>query len=348
MKNELSCQIVRDILPIYIDKLTGDETNAAVESHLEGCEECRKVLRDMEERVEPDDPKREQDEKTIDYFKQVRRNFKNAVIATIVTVLIFSAGLYGFRKYFSSSEVPFGLVNIEDMEVDGGSVTIEGTLRNPELGVTGINFTESEGCLSLEIKASSKILTRDYNFNYSYISETPIEEIWYGPYCLWDKGMAINSQVAAIFAARHEYIGDMPANGESSAALGIKKCFGPFINVLHTDAAPYSWDLEFEEEFKAENKPINLYYMGYFGTMLIGSVDNLSNVNFIYEMEGEKRTYSVSEEFADSITRNALGEGVKKLCSSPSGMQRLVDWFRFESSKYSQILPVEGVPVIPF
>ena len=41
MKNDLSCAVVRDLLPSYVEGLTEKETNEAVERHLEGCPRCR-------------------------------------------------------------------------------------------------------------------------------------------------------------------------------------------------------------------------------------------------------------------------------------------------------------------
>ena len=39
MKNipELSCAIVEDLLPTYVERLTSEETNMAVEAHLASC-----------------------------------------------------------------------------------------------------------------------------------------------------------------------------------------------------------------------------------------------------------------------------------------------------------------------
>lgn len=40
VKTELNCSIVRDVLPMYIEKLTSEESNIAVRQHLERCEDC--------------------------------------------------------------------------------------------------------------------------------------------------------------------------------------------------------------------------------------------------------------------------------------------------------------------
>ena len=47
MKNDLSCAVVRDLLPAYAEGLTAPETNEAVERHLAGCPECAERLAAM-------------------------------------------------------------------------------------------------------------------------------------------------------------------------------------------------------------------------------------------------------------------------------------------------------------
>ena len=40
MKNDLTCGVVRDLLPSYVEGLTSEETNRAVEAHLASCPDC--------------------------------------------------------------------------------------------------------------------------------------------------------------------------------------------------------------------------------------------------------------------------------------------------------------------
>ena len=42
MRNE--CNIIRDILPLYADKMVSADTASFVEEHLIGCAECRAEL----------------------------------------------------------------------------------------------------------------------------------------------------------------------------------------------------------------------------------------------------------------------------------------------------------------
>ena len=43
MKKYTECDIVRELLPLYIEQKTGEESNAYVAGHLPKCEECRAI-----------------------------------------------------------------------------------------------------------------------------------------------------------------------------------------------------------------------------------------------------------------------------------------------------------------
>src|SRR6056297_3056814 len=47
MKSELKCTIVQDLLPNYIDELTSEDTNEAIESHLKTCGDCKEAYEQM-------------------------------------------------------------------------------------------------------------------------------------------------------------------------------------------------------------------------------------------------------------------------------------------------------------
>ena len=46
---QLPCAVVRDLLPLYAENLTEDETKKLVDEHLEGCTECRQKLAEIDE-----------------------------------------------------------------------------------------------------------------------------------------------------------------------------------------------------------------------------------------------------------------------------------------------------------
>ncbi len=48
MKEDLNCDIVKDLLPNYIEKLTSETTNQSIENHLANCENCSDVYSKMQ------------------------------------------------------------------------------------------------------------------------------------------------------------------------------------------------------------------------------------------------------------------------------------------------------------
>jgi len=94
MKEKRECKIVQDLLPNYIDKLTDAETNAFIEEHLKECEECRKMLENMQKEIELNANKRE--DKEINYIKKYSirlKSFKILAIMFLLVVLIFSLSI---------------------------------------------------------------------------------------------------------------------------------------------------------------------------------------------------------------------------------------------------------------
>lgn len=85
MKTTLNCNIIRDILPLYVEKLTSEESNAAVNQHLEQCEDCRKYLENIQRPIDcPNVP-----EKEIDYMRKIKNSFKRKTYTLAVFITVF-------------------------------------------------------------------------------------------------------------------------------------------------------------------------------------------------------------------------------------------------------------------
>ena len=51
-KNKLSCEIIKDLLPSYIDGILLDSVYEAVDEHLKDCSECREKLQQLQIELE--------------------------------------------------------------------------------------------------------------------------------------------------------------------------------------------------------------------------------------------------------------------------------------------------------
>lgn len=124
--NNIDCNIIRDLLPTYIDGLTSEESNQMIEEHLNSCEECRQLADALGSDVKFSGERANHE---IDYLKKVRSKLTNLMIITIgVCVLVFTALLaIGIKTYIIGSPVAFHEI-ISPQDGYGGI----GTKFNPE------------------------------------------------------------------------------------------------------------------------------------------------------------------------------------------------------------------------
>ena len=84
MKQE--CEVVRDLLPLYIEKIASPASCALVEQHLAGCEACRAALEQMEKPV-PVQPELQPDAPLRGIRKSLQKKSVRAAAAAVLTVL---------------------------------------------------------------------------------------------------------------------------------------------------------------------------------------------------------------------------------------------------------------------
>lgn len=87
MKEKRNCRIVQDLLPNYIEKLTNEETNSYIEEHLKECNECEKVLKNMQQELSINSSKR--DSREVNYIKKYNKKFKLLRNILLLILLLF-------------------------------------------------------------------------------------------------------------------------------------------------------------------------------------------------------------------------------------------------------------------
>ena len=88
----MKCEIIKDLLPSYIDELTSEVSNEAVKEHLSECESCRAYYEEMKQQ----EPRiLETAGREIDYFLRVREETIRKVLLSVVAVMLVYSLLYG-------------------------------------------------------------------------------------------------------------------------------------------------------------------------------------------------------------------------------------------------------------
>ena len=100
MKNKLPCDIILDLLPSYVDGLTKDTTNEAVEAHLQECESCKKTLYSMKQPEMVQNNSEEEQE--IDFLKKTKKRHVRTIIGTTVAVIFTAIFLFFVNAFFGN------------------------------------------------------------------------------------------------------------------------------------------------------------------------------------------------------------------------------------------------------
>lgn len=143
----MKCEIIKDLLPNYIDGLTSRESNEAIEQHLETCSSCAKYLNDMKadmkEAVKEDRILQEVTAGQIDPLLKIRRSvIRKIFFAVLITAVVCGIFADIYRSYY------YGGIQAEEGDVEivtrrnGGLVVVEFCGTNDKIKIDMLNGTE--------------------------------------------------------------------------------------------------------------------------------------------------------------------------------------------------------------
>lgn len=87
MNDKKECKIIQDLLPNYMENLTSIQTNEYVEEHIKNCQECKKMLENMQKEI-PADTKGK-NEKEVKYMKKYRNKMRTLSFILLAIFLVF-------------------------------------------------------------------------------------------------------------------------------------------------------------------------------------------------------------------------------------------------------------------
>ena len=120
---KMKCEVVRDLLPLYVDGVVSEESRKMIEEHLEECADCREYCRLLQEDLPIETEPEYADEAAV--LKKIkRRMFLNRLLIVAVTLafaVVVGAVIYGMNltEYEGtleenvSYELPEGYVEAE-------------------------------------------------------------------------------------------------------------------------------------------------------------------------------------------------------------------------------------------
>ena len=90
----MKCEIIRDLLPSYVDGLTSEESNREIAAHVAECAPCKEILEQMQEEVQEKAPK---EKRKINPFRKFNRRMMSAV--AVAVVICIGVGGFGYKAF---------------------------------------------------------------------------------------------------------------------------------------------------------------------------------------------------------------------------------------------------------
>lgn len=159
---KISCDVIRDLLPLYADSLASETSSRLVEDHVKECPQCRRLMEQMRMPMEqePEDEERAY----LDAIRaQKRKTRRNIVIAVLLPFLLIGACVIGWWLYMETH------FNVETLEVVS---TNEEWIRAqmPRLAPSQAEKDLAQGILTdpviMEVRSSTEL-----------IDEIPLERV---------------------------------------------------------------------------------------------------------------------------------------------------------------------------
>ena len=109
------CNIIKDLLPLYIDKIASKESNELIEEHLLECEKCKDALDSMKENIEVSSIDEKKAMKK--FFQKIKqKRFISITVSIVITIFLAVLIWSIFNKRDFLMKYKDDLITVEEQE----------------------------------------------------------------------------------------------------------------------------------------------------------------------------------------------------------------------------------------
>ena len=306
MSNKIPCDVIRDLLPSYVDELTSETSNTLIMEHMKGCETCRKTLASMQGGL-PFAEEAEKARREIDFLKKNKRRNRRIVFGSIAGAFLLILAVLAARVFIVGSRDYTNWIPA-NLTVEERNLTFTAVPTDSAMAVSGLDFREEDGVIT--VSGRSVLVSPLHRGNCAgvYTSPGEIREVRVGNRIVWAEGATVSPLASELYTTRHDYVGDMSANNRTAEALNLGSYLGAYTNELETKEEPYGWKLLLTEDIAEEKLAQKEQDMDAFGRVILGLVGNLDHVTFVYTADGQETERTITAAEASAF----LGQDIKR------------------------------------
>lgn len=229
--NHKHCGIIKDLLPLYVDLLTSEESNEAIKAHLATCENCSAIYETLKTNG---DFTSDGMGKELDYLKKIKAKRKNFLLMAVgICVAVFGILIaIGVKTFIIGTPVSLEEISYTNDEGYHGigtkfdsetnELTLYGEFLNEQLAFSGIKVEESKrlvGVYNVTVYGAPRFSdSRDHSRRFKTVIKIPddntlwsvysLGEIPQDTYLIWSNAEILEQKYAVPGQKLKEYITD--------------------------------------------------------------------------------------------------------------------------------------------
>lgn len=270
------CNIVKDLLPSYIDGLTSRESNEFIKEHIKTCNDCKEEINKYKS-IEIKE--KEETLKSIDYMKKPRKKLKGVI--ALFSIIILSILIYLVvpkkEKNLDFTAFDYNIVN-DHLVLNISSLSSNMFLKLKEEVV--------DDTIYLQTYTTPVSSFGSYNLEYN-LNGKGNKTIYLNDTLIADNGEFLSQNIIKLFENKIKYIGDNSGVSNILNLLNLNN-FSPYTIEIQSNEEPYGLKINFSEKIKENDETTK--YLNTIGKYIMALIDNCDYVTFSYN-EGEYTIY---------------------------------------------------------
>lgn len=333
MKNDLTCGVVGDLLPSYVENLLGEESRQAVDRHVADCPSCAARLRAM---TAPAAEPPEETVKEVDYLKRIkRRNRFRVLLAALLAAAAIVSG-FAVKVFLIGTPIQPQSYALRTYVDEENALHLVIDCVESAAAFFGWDVDDAEGIVTV---SGRRVLVSAFHRDGWGRLEIPlegVEEVYLCGELVYQNGMQIDRGTLELYNAKTPYVGDAPALGKIVDALNLQEDdVGGFSTELTTSQRPYRWTINFQS---VPHRYAMCYRMSYMDApLMLALVENLDEVGWTFtDTKGVNHNHVLTLEEVNARLQELAAlynekngtdwpvrESVKDYAASPAELVRL-------------------------
>lgn len=162
MKENVSCGVIRDLLPLYADQVASPESRALVEEHLNGCEGCRRELEQLTRNVSLP-PEQNEKAEMKRWKKALSRKVNRRALAWGLAVVLL-LGMVSISLYGANFGVPASRLEADSRRNGAAEGELLVQVVNEDIGF--LLFDKGEGRVRFNVYVNRPGFDFGYHFRH--------------------------------------------------------------------------------------------------------------------------------------------------------------------------------------